>query len=152
MASERTLYAKEDRRMLRRAGETVDIPFLILILLLLAVGLTMLYSASSAQSAYDTRYQITTRYLQKQAVCAGLGLICMWFFSRIPAQVWFRLAWPLYGISIILLLLVLARRSPLVISTQILISPVICSLRRALPSWLNLSGIRVCCSPSLSPL
>lgn len=99
------LYAKEDRR--RIVGETVDIPFLILVLLLLAVGLTMLYSASSAQSMYDTGYAISTKYLQKQAVCAAIGLVCMWLFSRIPAAFWLRMAWPLYGVSIALLLLVL---------------------------------------------
>ena len=48
MAVERRLYAKEDRR--RRAGEGVDIPFLVLVLLLLGVGRAMLYSASFAQS------------------------------------------------------------------------------------------------------
>ena len=99
------LFAKEDRR--RIAGETVDIPFLILTLLLLAVGLVMLYSASSAQSMYDTGYAISTKYLQKQAVCAGIGLVCMWIFSRIPASFWLKFAWPLYGISIVLLLMVL---------------------------------------------
>ncbi len=99
------LYAKEDRRVF--SGETVDIPFLLLTLLLLAVGLVMLYSASSAQSMYDTGYTISTKYLQKQAVCAGIGLVCMWIFSRIPASFWLRFAWPLYGISIALLLLVL---------------------------------------------
>ncbi len=105
MAAERTLYAKEERR--RRAGERVDIPFLLLVLALLAVGLTMLYSASSAQSMYDTGYEISTKYLQKQAVCAALGLVGMWLFSRIPAKLWMKLAWPVYGISIALLLLVL---------------------------------------------
>ena len=99
------LPAKEDRR--GNALPSVDYPFLVLLLLLLAVGLIMLYSASAAQSLYDTGYRISTRYLQKQAVCAGLGLVCMWFFSRIPAAVWYRLAWPLYGISILLLLSVL---------------------------------------------
>ena len=52
MALERKLHAKEDRR--RKSGETVDYPFLILILLLLSVGLLMLWSASYAQSEYDT--------------------------------------------------------------------------------------------------
>lgn len=99
------LYAKEDRRI--SVGETVDIPFLVLTLLLLAVGLVMLYSASSAQSQYDTSYTISTKYLQKQAVCAGIGLICMWVFSRIPASFWLKIAWPLYGVSIVMLLLVL---------------------------------------------
>lgn len=99
------LYAKEDRRV--SAGETVDIPFLILLLLLLAVGLLMLFSASSAQSQYDTGYTISSKYLQKQAVCAGLGLICMWIFSRIPARFWLKFAWPLYFVSILMLLMVL---------------------------------------------
>ena len=104
MAIQHRLYAKEDRRA---SGATVDIPFLTLVLMLLAVGLAMLYSASSAQSMYDTHYDSSTRYLLKQAVCAVLGLGCMVLFSRIPSMVWFRLAWPLYGVSIILLLLVL---------------------------------------------
>ena len=104
MAIQHRLYAKEDRR---NCGATVDIPFLTLVLLLLAVGLAMLYSASSAQSMYDTHYASSTRYLMKQALCAVLGLGCMVLFSRIPAGVWFRLAWPLYGVSIVLLLLVL---------------------------------------------
>ena len=104
MVIQPSLYAKEDRR---GSGETVDIPFLIFVLLLLTVGLAMLYSASSAQSMYDTHYESSTRYLQKQAICALLGIGCMVLFSRIPAEVWFRLAWPLYGVSIVLLLSVL---------------------------------------------
>ena len=125
MAAGRTLYAKEDRRRYP-AGEGVDIPFLALVLLLLAVGLVMLYSASSAQSEYDTGYTISTKYLQKQAVCAGLGLVCMYIFSRIPAHVWFRFAWPLYGVSILLLLSVL------------MVGESVNGARR----WINIAGIQ----------
>ncbi len=95
---------KDDRRS---GGETVDFPFLILTLLLLGVGLAMLYSASYAQSMYDTGYTLSTKYLQKQALCAVIGLVAMYFFSRIPAQIWYHAAWPLYGVSILLLLSVL---------------------------------------------
>ena len=102
MAAGNKLLAKEDRR-----GSGADIPFLIRTLGLLALGLAVLYSASSAQSAYDTGYAITTRYLQKQAVCALLGLIALYLFSRVPAALWYRLAWPVYGVSILLLLSVL---------------------------------------------
>ena len=126
MAAERSLYAKEDRRPKLRAETSVDIPFLLLVLLLLAVGLTMLYSASFAQSEYDSGYTVSTRYLQKQAVCAALGLGCMAVFSRIPAQVWLKLAWPLYGISIILLL------SVLVIGEEV----------NGARRWVNLAGIQ----------
>lgn len=100
------LHAKENRRRFPAEG-SVDYPFLILVLLALAVGLTMLYSASFAQSAYDTGYRSTTRYLSKQAVCAGIGLAAMVLFSHVPAAAWYRLAWPLYLGSIALLLSVL---------------------------------------------
>ncbi len=100
--------AKEDRSAAtRRRDDNVDIPFLVLVLLLLAVGLVMLYSASYAQSEYDSGYTVTTRYLQKQAVCAVLGLAAMWILSRLPAQFWHRFAWVIYGLSIVLLLSVL---------------------------------------------
>lgn len=101
-----TAHAKENRRPLR-ALPSVDYPFLVLVLLALAVGLTVLYSASFAQSEYDTGYRSSTRYLQKQAVCAALGLAAMAVFSRLPAQLWYRLAWPMYAGSILLLLSVL---------------------------------------------
>lgn len=108
MAAERPLYAKENRRLRKRqAGVSVDIPFLILLMLLLVVGLIMLYSASYAQSEYDTGYTDSTRYLQKQGACAVIGLVAMVLLSRIPPDFWLRTAWPLYGISILLLLAVL---------------------------------------------
>ena len=123
MAAKNASYAKEDRRS---RGATVDIPFLVLLLLLLTVGLTMLYSASYAQSEYDTGYEISTRYLQKQAVCAAIGLIAMWAFSRIPAEFWYSMAWPLYGISIVLLL------SVLVIGQEV----------NGAKRWINLAGLQ----------
>ena len=124
MALEDRLHAKEDRRL--RTGESVDVPFLILVLLLLAVGLIMLWSASYAQSEYDTGYAISTRYLQKQAVCAAIGLVAMYFFSRVPVSVWYRLAWPLYWLSIVLLLSVL------------LVGQEVNGAKR----WINIAGIQ----------
>lgn len=108
MAVVRTLHAKEDRRLKAASGGAfVDIPFLILLLILLTVGLAMLYSASYAQSEYDTGYTVSTRYLQKQAACAVIGLGVMLFLSKVPPLFWLRMAWPLYWVSIILLLSVL---------------------------------------------
>ena len=124
MAAQNRLPAKEDRRV--KALPSVDYPFLILILLLLGVGLVMLYSASAAQSEYDTGYTISTKYLQKQAVCAGLGLVCMWCFSRIPAGFWYKYAWLLYGVSIVLLLSVLV------------VGQSVNGARR----WINIAGIQ----------
>ena len=107
MALQKLLHAKENRRRLIPAGEKIDYLFLAILLALLGIGLTMLYSASSAQSQYDTGYTDSTRYLQKQAVCALIGLVAMWCLSRIPPDFWYKAAWPLYGVSILLLLSVL---------------------------------------------
>jgi cell division protein FtsW len=108
MAAQIRLHAEEDRRLtFRSTGEKVDLPFLIILMLLLAIGLTMLYSASYAQSEYDTRYTDSTRYLQKQAICAVIGIGAMVLLSRIPPWFWLHSAWPLYGVSILLLLSVL---------------------------------------------
>ena len=127
MAAQSIVRAKEDRRLWGRpAAQTVDLPFLALVLLLLTLGLVMLYSASYAQSEYDTGYAISTRYLQKQAVCAAIGLVAMFFFSRIPAMLWYRLAWPLYGVSIVLLL------SVLVIGEEV----------NGAKRWINLAGLQ----------
>lgn len=123
MAMERKLHANEDRR---QSGESIDYPFFILILLLLTVGLTMLYSASFAQSQYDTGYTVSTKYLQKQAVCAVIGLTAMYLLSRIPTAFWYRLAWPLYGVSILLLL------SVLVIGQEV----------NGAKRWINIAGIQ----------
>ena len=102
------LHAKENPRLrVFQTGERMDVTFLILLLLLLTIGLGMLYSASSAQSQYDTGYALSTRYLQKQAACALVGLAGLLVLSRISADFWYRMAWPLYWISIGLLLMVL---------------------------------------------
>ena len=126
MAKAIRLSAKEDRPVARPRDDSVDYPFLFLVLLLLTVGLIMLYSASYAQSEYDTGYTDSARYLRKQAACAAIGLAAMYFFSRIPAAVWYNLAWPLYGTSILLLL------SVLVVGQEV----------NGARRWINIAGIQ----------
>ena len=87
MAAERTLYAKEDRRRRLVSPKTsIDIPFLILVLLLLVVGLAMLYSASYAQSEFDTGYADSTRYLKKQAACALIDRLAQALNANVQQQ------------------------------------------------------------------
>ena len=108
MAAPYRVHAKEDRRFgFFRAGEGMDIPFLLILLVVFLVGLSLLYSASYAQSEYDTGYTDSTRYLVKQGACGVIGLLAMFFLSRIPPELWLKLAWPLYWASILLLLAVL---------------------------------------------
>ena len=103
---------KERRRKEREAWEAargpMDLPFLLLAMLLLAIGLIMLLSASfpSAQaskgSGYDPLY-----YVKRQAAFAGLGLVAMFTVSKINYER-FRGAARLAMItSIVLLVLVL---------------------------------------------
>ena len=125
MAQKRLLPAKEDRPP-HRGQTSVDIPFLVLVLLLLAVGLCMLYSASCAQSEYDTGYTDSAKYLKKQAACALIGLAAMFCFSRLPAEIWSRLAWPVYAVGIILLL------SVLVVGESV----------NGAKRWINIAGIQ----------
>ena len=106
MASGRnSSYAKDNAALRQQYG--VDPVFAWLTLILLALGLLMLYSASSAQSMYDTGYTSSTKYLEKQAICALLGLGVMAVFSRIDPEFWHRLTWPVYITAIALLLAVL---------------------------------------------
>ena len=125
MAKAQSLSAKENHRPVW-AGEQIDYPFLLLVLLLLTLGLLMLWSASFPQSEYDTGYTDSGRYLRKQALCAAIGLGAMYFFSRIPAGVWYRLAWPVYAVSIVLLL------SVLVIGQEV----------NGAKRWINIAGIQ----------
>ncbi|MBR2311440.1 MAG: putative lipid II flippase FtsW [Oscillospiraceae bacterium] len=108
MAAVKALYANEDRcRKKTSGGAKFDVIFLVLLLTLLVIGLAMLYSASYAQSEFDSGYTISTRYLQKQAASGAVGLLAMFFLSRVPASFWLKSAWPLYWISVLLLLSVL---------------------------------------------
>ena len=97
MAKRLPLHAGEDRLGMRSGRGRVDVPFLMLVLLLLAVGLAMLYSASLAQSMYDSGYRTSFLYFRKQAVCALIGLGAMFMMSKLPVKLWHDSAWLLYG-------------------------------------------------------
>lgn len=83
-----------------------DLPFLLLVLTLVAFGLVMLASASSAVGLY--RKNDAYAFIRPQLLYAALGLCAMLLASRIDYHVFHRLAWPLMGISIVLLAVVLA--------------------------------------------
>ena len=83
----------------------MDLPFLILVLTLVAFGLVMLASASSAVALY--RRGDAWAYLRPQLLYAALGLCGMWLASRVDYHIFHKLAWPLLGLSLILLAAVL---------------------------------------------
>ncbi len=86
----------------------LDLPFLMLVLLLVGIGLVMLFSASYATAYYDYRTgNDPLFYFEKQAKFAIGGLIGMYIITKINYQTFRALSFLLLGGSIFLLILVL---------------------------------------------
>ena len=83
----------------------LDLPFLVLTLLLVAIGLIMMFSASYAR-AYQTEGKATF-YFSRQALFALGGIAAMLFFSRWNYQAWRPLSIFVLAGSILFLALVL---------------------------------------------
>ena len=97
------------QRGIRKSSEYYfDYSLVFIVLFLVGFGLIMVYSASSYEASiseklnYDAAY-----YLKKQAQAAVLGFAAMIFVSRIPYHFWERFAVLGYGVSVVLILLVL---------------------------------------------
>ena len=84
---------------------TFDIPFLLILLLLLSYGLIMLFSAGYAVALYRRGDAYT--YIRPQLLFAALGVLAMYAASLVDYHVWHRLGWPMLGISLLLLAIVL---------------------------------------------
>ena len=88
-----------------REAANLDMPLLIVVLILLALGIVMVLSASapSALAEFNDSY----RFVKTQGIAAILGLFAMFAFSRIDYHIfkkWYKL---IYVISIAVLFLVL---------------------------------------------
>ncbi|WP_369298020.1 FtsW/RodA/SpoVE family cell cycle protein [uncultured Neglectibacter sp.] len=105
---------REERRQ-RRAkkyslfslGMGLDMPLFIFIMVLLAIGLVMLFSASYAYSYYNEGGN-SYYYIQRQGMFAVVGVIAMLAISTFDYHRFHRIAPLLYGISVLLLIMVLA--------------------------------------------
>lgn len=84
----------------------LDLPFLFLILTLVVVGLVMLFSASYAFSYYNMKGD-SFYFIRSQLIFAVLGVILMLITSRIDYKIFRKLAFPILGISFLLLIIVL---------------------------------------------
>ena len=93
-------------RVRRAAAQPgLDLPFLAILLLLLCYGLIMLYSAGYAVALYRRGDAYT--YIRPQLLFAALGVAAMYAASLVDYHIWHKLAWPLLGVSLALLVLVL---------------------------------------------
>ncbi len=94
----------EKTRLFHAAGK-VDLPFLVILLLLVVIGLACMFSAGFANAYY---YQKDSYFfIKKQLVFAVIGLVAMTVLSFVNYRIWHRLALPVTGISLILLVVVL---------------------------------------------
>ena len=100
MQEERTARWEPLARRLAPAAP-VDLPFLVLVLALVAFGLVMLFSASYAVALY--RRGDPYAYIRPQLLYAALGLAAMWLASRVDYHIYHKLAWPVLGVSLVLL-------------------------------------------------
>lgn len=98
--------AKRLRRGWLYAKSGFDIPFLVILLLLLAVGLVCLYSSSYAY-AYKWEDGDSYFYIRRQVIFALLGLAAMLAASLFNYEKWHLFAVPLLVVSVILLVVVL---------------------------------------------
>ena len=87
----------------------VDLPFLMLTLLLLGIGLLMMFSASYATAYYDPPKKGSTPmyYIARQSIFALGGVVVMYFISKVNYQTFRWLAVPMLAGSLLLLVLVL---------------------------------------------
>lgn len=83
----------------------LDITFLSFVLILLTIGLVMLFSASYAYSLeyYDNSY----KFIIKQALFAGAGIVAMFITSRINYHFWRKISWLVYFVTALLLVALL---------------------------------------------
>lgn len=98
--------SKDLRRKWLYTKSGFDIPFLVILLLVLAVGLVCLYSASYAY-AYKWEDGDSYFYISKQIKFALGGLVVLLVVSCFNYEKWHYAAIPLLGLSVILLVVVL---------------------------------------------
>ncbi len=96
---------KNKRNGIIQSGK-LDITFLSLVLILLTIGLVMLFSASYAYSLeyYGNSY----KFIIKQALFAGAGLVALFITSKINYHFWRKISWLVFaGTTAILIMLLI---------------------------------------------
>lgn len=96
---------KKVRRFSSFINNKLDYILLIDILVLLALGVVMVLSASAPSSLVENDNSYV--YFSKQAICAVIGIAAMLFISKIDYRFYKKYYWIVYFVSVLILLLVL---------------------------------------------
>ena len=94
----------------------IDLPFCLLVLLLTAIGLVMLLSASFPSAYYETDGQDPMHYFVRQGVFAAMGIAAMFLIGRINYQRFRGAAKLMLYLAIILLVLVIIPGNPIAVT------------------------------------
>ncbi len=105
-SSESVLAKKLERKQKRIVMGEIDYTFLVIVILIVAAGLVVLLSAS-APAGLAQEGGNSYSFFIKQAACAALGFVGMWFVSRINYERYKSFLPLAMGICILLLILVL---------------------------------------------
>ena len=114
-------------------GQGLDMPLFVFIMVLLAVGLVMLFSASYADSYYrqgDSYY-----YISRQGFFAVAGVIAMLLVSTFDYHHFHKLVLPVAGITLVMLVAV-------VLFGRVLKIKEIAPPEGVAVRWLNIAGVQ----------
>lgn len=87
-----------------RRGELMDTPMLLLTVVLTALGLVMIYSASYARARYETGD--SSYFFRRQLIFALLGILAMVLVSHVRPGLVRKMAFPVLAVSLLFLMLV----------------------------------------------
>jgi cell division protein FtsW len=91
----------------RLAKGPVDLPFLMLVLMLVGIGMIMVFSASYATAYYDEDISSPYYFAQRHALFVVSGILILYLVSRINYQFWRGLSIPILAVAFVLLTLVI---------------------------------------------
>lgn len=100
----RTLLPSRRRPESVRVKTGIDHPFLILVIILLCIGTTFVFSSSYVYA--KNRYGDSYFFARSQLIWAGLSLVVMFVVSNVSFRLYKRFALPLFLVSYVLLWLV----------------------------------------------
>ncbi len=97
--------AKKAKKKRKAVSGNIDIPFAMLVLILMAVGYIMMFSASYTAAYY--KYGDPYYFISSQGIYAIAGIIIMFAVSRVPYKIYSRFDTIALITSLVLLILVL---------------------------------------------
>ena len=104
-----SIFNKKSQRLKPQQTELdntgiLDVPYLVLTILLVLIGLLMMFSASYARAYHDTGN--SAYYFKRQALFAAGGILVMLLVGRLNYFIWYRTSILILGGAMVLLALV----------------------------------------------